>query len=234
MEDVTDILQLIHGAGYWRVHLRPSVFHSAQIRSKDDCLSLINHSAISTEGWRYPIINGRTSEEGADWIAEAANTSVFIEYWRFYQSGQFIHHLALREDHMRRLNLFHPQFFAPSENRRYLAITSTICMLTDVIEFAARLAYRQILTPRAVINIELNNMAGRELVYMQPGRQLPASFWFKDEIVSVGGTYEPEQLIGKAADVAIQLSLELFKKALWEPPRTLIVDDQARYTANRR
>jgi hypothetical protein len=230
----TEILQLIHSAGYWRVRIRASVFHPAQLRDKNDCQRLILQSAIATEGWQYPIASGRLTEQGPDWIGEAANISVFIDYWRFYQSGQFIHHLAIREDHMVRTNLFNPHFFVPGENKKYLAVTASICMLTDIIEFASRLAYRDVLAPRAVIDIELHKMAGRELTYLMPGRRLPRSFWFKDEVVSLGGEYKPEDLISRPADIAVELSMMLFNRAGWEMPRALITEDQGRYTAYRR
>jgi hypothetical protein len=174
------------------------------------------------------------TEQGTDWIGEVANISTFIEYWRFYQSGQFIHHLALREDHMGRLRLFHPQFFIPGKDKKYLAVTAAVCMLTDIVEFASRLAYREVLVPKAVIGVELHKMAGRELTYMMPGRRLPGSFWFKDEVVNLGGTYETDDLIGRPGDIAVDLSMALFNKAKWEAPRTLIIEDQERYTANRR
>ena len=107
-------------------------------------------------------------------------------------------------------------------------------MLTDIVEFAARVAYRGVLAPRAVIGIELHKMAGRELTYMVPGRRLPGSFWFKDEVVDLEGEYEPEDLIGRPGDIALDLSMTLFNRAGWEAPRTLISEDQNRYAASRR
>jgi hypothetical protein len=229
-----EILDLAHSEGYWRVNIRPSVFHPAQLRDKNDCQRVIWQSAVTTDGWQYPITSDRVTEEGRDWIARAANISNIVEYWRFYQSGQFVHHVALREDHMGRAGIFHPQFFVPAEGRKYLAVTASIHMLTDIVEFAARLAYREVLDPRAVVDIELHKMAGRELTYMMPGRRLPESYWFKDDIVSLGGEYEPKDLIARPGDIAIDLSLRLFNSAGWDAPRTLISEDQNRYTANRR
>jgi hypothetical protein len=234
VEKTTELLRLIHSHGYWRVRLRPPAFHQARLKDKDQCRSVVYQTAIATEGWHFPILNDTPYDEGSDWIAGAANSSVFIEYWRLYQSGQFIHHLALREDHMGRLGLFHPQFFMPGEGRRYLTVTASVCMVTDIVEFAARLAYKGILVPSAVVGIELHAMAGRELTYMVPGRRLPGSFWFKDDIVRLEGVYSTEELIGRPLEIATILSLELFKKTGWEAPRSLVADDQSRYTATRR
>lgn len=48
-----EILQLVHSEGYWRVRIRPSIFHPAQLRDKDDCQRVIRQSAVTTEGWQY-------------------------------------------------------------------------------------------------------------------------------------------------------------------------------------
>ena len=91
-----------------------------------------------------------------------------------------------------------------------------------------------VLVPRAVVGVELHKMAGRVLTYMVPGRRLPGSFWFKDEVVDLEGEYEPEDLIGRPGDIALDLSMTLFNRAGWEAPRTLISEDQNRYAASRR
>lgn len=234
MGNSDSILNLIHSLGYWRICLRPPNFQKARLRDKDHCQSVVYQAAVSTEGgWQYPVVNYPPYESGPDWVSGSANISTYIEYWRFYQSGQFIHHLALREDHMGRLALFNPQVFIPGEGKQYLGITSSICMITDIIEFAARLSYNQILTPRAVIKIEMHSMAGRELTYMTPGRRLPKSHWFRDEVIHLEHTYSSEQLVGQARDIAIDLSIELFTKADWIAPRSLVEEDQRRYTITR-
>ena len=77
-------------------------------------------------------------------------------------------------------------------------------------------------------------MCIRDSTYMVPGRRLPGSFWFKDEVVDLEGEYEPEDLIGRPGDIALDLSMTLFNRAGWEAPRTLISEDQNRYAASRR
>jgi hypothetical protein len=158
----------------------------------------------------------------------------FIEYWRFYQSGQFVHHIAIKEDHMGRLGLFHPQFFVPGEGRKYLAITSTLCMVTDIMEFGARLAYRNVLAPAATVQIELHGMAGRQLTFMTPDRRLPESHWFKEEMVQLRQAFTRDEIIGRSAEIAVDLTSDLLSKAGWAAPRALLLDDQARYTERRR
>lgn len=233
MENPAELLKQIHKSGYLRVHIRPTEFHAARLRDTTHCHSVILQAAVATNGWQYPIVMDTVDERGPDWIAGKANLDYLIEYWRFFQSGQFVHHLALREDHWGPLGIYHPQFFVPAKDRKYLSVTQAISTVTDIIEFGARLAYRGVLVPRALLSIEFHGMAGRELTYMTPGRRLPASFWFQDESVRLEGSYKVEELIGRPREIAIQLSGDLFKRAGWDAPATLVADDQSQYTANR-
>ena len=188
--------------------------------------------SVSTQAtWHYPALNDSPYDEGADWIAGGAEISAFIEYWRFYQSGQFIHHLALREDHMARLNLFAPNFFVPAEGKKYLNVSLGVCMIADIVELAVRLALKGILIPSATISIQLYDMAGRELTYMVPGRRLPDSYWFKTQRVNLEHQYGTDEIIGRSPDIAVDLSSELLRQAGWDAPRPLIVDDQSRRLA---
>jgi hypothetical protein len=232
--DTENLLALIHGNGYWRVLLRPPIFEQARLRDKAHCLSVVHQASVASEGWQYPIVGHAPSDEGPDWVGGGANVMTFIEYWRFYQSGQFVHHIATKEDHMGRLGLFHPQFFVPGEGRKYLAITSTLCMITDIVEFAARLAYRNVLVPSAALQIELHDMAGRQLTYMAPSRRLPGSYWFKEETVQLKQAFKTDDVIGRAAEIAVELTSELFSRAGWAAPGALLIEDQARYTERRR
>jgi hypothetical protein len=227
-------LGLIHGDGYWRVLLRPSIFQPARLRDKSQCLSVVHQSSIDLAGWHYPIVGNDPSDEGADWVGGGGRAMTLIEYWRFYQSGQFVHHIAMREDHLARSGLYHPQFFVPREGQKYLAITSTVCMITDVVEFASRLAYRNVLAPSGTLLIELHGMASRQLIYMDPSRRLPESHWFKDERVQLNQVFTREEIIARPAEIAVDLAGELFGKAGWTAPRALLIEDQGPYTQHRR
>jgi hypothetical protein len=232
--DTKDLLALIHEEGYWRVLLRPSMFQPARLRDKAHCLSVVHQSSIDLEGWHYPIVGHAPSDEGADWVGGGGKAMAHIEYWRFFQSGQFVHHIAMREDQIARLGLHHPQFFVPREGQKYLAITSTICMITDVVELASRLAYRNVLAPSGTLQIELHAMAGRQLTYMDPTRRLPEGYWFKDETVELKQDFTRDGIIARPAEIAVELSGELFGKAGWTAPRALLVEDQNRCIEHRR
>lgn len=232
--DTAGLLALIHGNGYWRVLLRPPAFQPARLRDRAHCLSVVHQSSVDLSGWHYPIVGHGPSDEGPDWVGGGGSAMAFIEYWRFFQSGQFVHHIATREDHMARLGLFHPQFFVPGEGKRYLAITSTLFMITDIMEFAARLAYRNVLAPAGTVQIDLHGMAGRQLTFMTPDRRLPESHWFKEETVQLKQSLSRDEIIGRPAEIAIDLTIDLLGKAGWAAPRALLSDDQARYTERRR
>ena len=234
MADFNDVLEIVHSEGYWRVVLRPTQFHKARLRDKAHCQRAVYNAAVGSASGHYPTLVDRPTDEGTDWIGTGVNVLTVIEYWRFFQSGQFVHHIATKEDHMGRLGLWHPQFFVPGEGRRYLAITATVHLLTDLLEFAARLAYGEILVPSASLTIEINRMDGRQLTFMMPGRRLPEVYWFKDDRIELTRALAAENLIGRSDEIAIELATDLFSRAGWNAPWAILAEDQRRYKENRR
>ena len=95
------LLAKVHTHGYWRVVIRPSSFDPKRIPSLGDCWEAVEACTVSLRGWNYPHIDRRPElrANGSDWIASGADFMGSIEYWQLFQSGQFVHHFAFREDH---------------------------------------------------------------------------------------------------------------------------------------
>lgn len=97
--DPEALLAKIHGAGYWRIAIRQSRFEGLRITSLAKCWEIMEGTVVSLRGWNYPHVSDRDRVWGQDWIGSGADFRGNIEYWQFFQSGQFVHHLAIREDH---------------------------------------------------------------------------------------------------------------------------------------
>ena len=87
--------------GYWRVIIRPTIYKEDLIFSLDKCKEIIEHSRVNLRGWSYPHI-GRSGikvagDNSVDSFCDWPIGSMF-EYWRFYQTGQFVHYFSMRED----------------------------------------------------------------------------------------------------------------------------------------
>ena len=92
----------------------------------------------------------------------------YIELWRMYQSGQFLHYLALREDWKE----------LPSEGswkapKKALSIIGTVYQLTEVYEFLFRLTQAKIYDEGVQVSISLNNSYERQL-WMADTRRVPS------------------------------------------------------------
>src|SRR5829696_6596341 len=84
----------IHDTGYWRVLIHPTVFEGSRIPTLADCWRIVEESRVSLRGWDYPHVDPAQQLRGDDWVQSGAAWANHVELWRFYQSGQFVHHFA--------------------------------------------------------------------------------------------------------------------------------------------
>src|SRR5438477_12026082 len=84
---------------HWRVNMRPLPFEPERIPSLSAGFELIQSTKLSLRGWDYPHLSHKPHQRGTgkSWIAAWSDFMNHVEYWRFYQSGQFLHLAAVRE-----------------------------------------------------------------------------------------------------------------------------------------
>ena len=84
---------------HWRVNLRPSEYLPELIPTLSQCFEIIQQTKVHLRGWDYPHLSTRNTERasGSNWIASWTPFMNHNEYWRFYQSGQFLHLFSVRE-----------------------------------------------------------------------------------------------------------------------------------------
>ena len=94
----TDILDEIRSGPHWKVVVRPQSFEPERIATLGDCLSAVWDSQVRLRGWPYPYLD-ENLERGEDWLASCVETfEERREYWRFFQSGLFVHYFGFWED----------------------------------------------------------------------------------------------------------------------------------------
>ena len=91
----TPVLEYPH----WRVNFRPNDYKEDLIPTLSKCFDTIEKNKLSLRGWDYPHLSRRDTEreQGNNWVASWSAFMGHYEYWRFYQSGQFIHLFSVRE-----------------------------------------------------------------------------------------------------------------------------------------
>jgi hypothetical protein len=151
LEDLDDQVRDISSTLHWRITLSPKSYNHGLLNSIEDCTNLIEKNRIKIESSSYPRKPMKQSHsiQGSNWIGSQnrfdLNSSHYrYEYWRLYQSGQFINISKTWGD--------------PSNNIiNYSEIESTV---KDVLGFSKKLCQEEIYDKGVTIRIELNNVKG--------------------------------------------------------------------------
>jgi len=238
-----EIIQKITKKGYWKVILRPVSFKEKRIPTLEDCKEIINSSKVSLRGWDYPHIGG------IDKIRVAGNDSIHLtcdwkegghfEYWRFYQSGQFIHYFSMREDYrITKEELERLQGEFGTESTRFLSVISALYSTTEIFEFASRLAMKNIFGSCVEVIIELGNVKDRTLFFWDASRDLFTRYFcdFADEkdTIKFHKIIPKNELIVKSDKIALEAFAYILKMFNWENVKIdIFIEDQKKLLERR-
>jgi len=222
------VVAKIRSMGYWRVVIRPpeSEYQKDRVANILDLPRIIERSKVSLRGWDFPHID-RQSEIaiGSTFVDQAIDWEGYVEYWRFYQSGQFLHLDGLKEDWMGEAKMFpDPQPLQPGTR---LGVSSAMFRFTEIFEFASRLALTPAGSKTLVIQIDLNGLAGRSLWVDSPNHRR-----FSHQHTASVNTFQHEQeyrtedLASTAWDLALPPAIELYRRFGWDVTLGMVRDLQ--------
>ncbi len=128
---------------HWEVVIRPSwIPEQPRVDTLNACWSVVNNARVRSNGWEYPDIRMDRQNE-ADWVGATHTSGLYVESWRFSQSGVFVHAFPIWDDiSMRGPKLDHwrwilPKGFVPE---RFLDLDYALRMFTHIFRFASKLA----------------------------------------------------------------------------------------------
>lgn len=222
------LLDKIHSRAYWRVLIRPSEFDSGRIPSLGQCKEIVEKSHVLLRGWDYPHFEDKDIRPGDEWIELGCDwEGRHLEFWRFYQSGQFVHHFTAIEE-------FHQLTRTPAP-QRYMLVLNVLYTVTEIFEFAARLARHGVLRPGGEVSIRLHDMRDRELTHQDLRRSLGfGPYVSKLEQIGYEATPIQERLLGAAPELAIDAANAIFERFEWfNPPRDVLVEEQRKFLERR-
>jgi hypothetical protein len=223
------LLDTIRSRGYWRINFQPLI-KAVKILQLAKCKELVEANAVKLRGWNYPVFIYGNNKEGAIEPADNyyrcwVNVGVHKELWRFYQSAQFIHYLALREDWSKEggrddLNL------TPGSS---LGVSgSTIYQITEVMLFLSRLMQAGIYDEGVRVSITLENTEGRKL-WLEDDRRVPFSYPRVTAAKSIPfeKVYEKQQIMSDPSEAAFEIVMHIFERFGWDnPPVDTVKQDQ--------
>jgi len=218
------VLDRIRSHGYWRVNFQPMTA-TRKLKSLGDCQDIVRRNALNLRGWDYPHypldadadtgihLEKTYCEAWIDWLE-------FKELWRMYESGQFIHYVALWEDWRAEAAVT-----AGGDGQvSRLSVVGAIYRLTEIFEFASRLARDSegIYANGVRINVSLRHTANRALWLEEPlGLPLMRTYRCRQEQVDLESReYLPDKLLQTSKADAFAATVYLFQNFGWSAPNT--------------
>ncbi len=235
------VLQFPH----WRVIFRPTEYNEQLIPSLGKCYDVIEKNKLSLRGWDYPHLSTRDTErgQGNNWVASWSDFMSHYEYWRFYQSGQFIHLFGVREataaDWRKKLeseirsHLSHMPNVDWQKVPGFISIINFIYSVTEIHEFAARLCQAQIYSGTINIIIELKGIKG--YVLTAPWERAWHNYYAASEdVLKNSNSYESDKLVATSKETAMNTIIWFFERFGWlNPPASMISQDQDKFLKGR-
>jgi hypothetical protein len=209
-----EFIDIIKSRGYWRINFQPTG-EPSKLTLKE-CEDLIDKNSVKLRGWYYPFYgHGSADNHGIEnrqgfkqgWI----DSGEFREFWRMYQSGQFLSYSAVQEDWMTAevQGRFSDKELEPM---KYLNFVGSLTMyITEVIEFLTRLNRSGLYQEGVLVSIALHNTKGRELSSFDAFRRLSFPRVTQEDPILFERSYTPTELQQAAKDLAIEPIVHYFE-----------------------
>lgn len=229
----------------WRVVIRPADFVRERIPTLSACWDLVERSTVKLRGWSFPFIGQDSSKRinGNTWIGHSVQFGGHVEYWRLYQSGQFVFLGAIREvtskdwdAKLRRESLQHFGRFSPQEIAKipgFISLVNAIYTITEYLEFAGRLCEKGAYSGPVDITIELHEIAGFVLT-TEPMRAWWLDHQCSSDSLSRTWNIASAELIATRSSLALDILVWFFERFGWmEVSVNVLRDEQQQFLAGR-
>lgn len=228
----------IKEAPHWRVTIRPGTHVEERIKTLGECWRLVETSRVSLRGWDYPHLDYDRCQYGNNWVASWDEYEHHREYWRFYQSGQFLHLFSFREDHYEEKAEAKAKSDAPALRRHspsgYLDVISALWTITEIFEFAARLSQKADFGDAVSVAIHMVDAKDRALHASDPGRDFSRPYMAAEQTIGREWTVSTRELLGGAADLSLNAAGWFFERfQLTDLPRQVLANDQRKLLERR-
>jgi hypothetical protein len=200
---------------HWEVIIHPTKYESELIDSLKACFDLVEQTKVRLRGWDFPHLSHLPQERlrGNDSVGSWALFLGEVEYWRLYQTGQFIHLHALEEAistewrertrEMTRNSLSHRSDIDWSKVPGFISYLNCLYRLTEIFEFAARFCEKGVWKGSLSLSIHLKGIQGF-VIAMDPRRN-NIDYWVASENV-IGRTWELEtaELVADGKELSLR------------------------------
>ena len=235
---MSTILEDIKKKGYWKIRIIPGSARQDRF-SMSKLRDLIGVCKVRLRGWDYPHLDPEHTRNFSEYLQSYCQFLEHYEIWRFYKSGQFIHYFSMKEDWIDQIRIHEILKYYSNESdidpdRKGLSILSTLYSLSEIYEFAVRLASKDVLGSELTISIDLFGLTNRQLFFFDSDRDLFYSYISEEEHFSFQRNLNKDDLISSASELALENFLELLHVFQWNDPSLDLFQEEQRKFLQRR
>lgn len=232
-----ELIKEIKSLGYWRVEIRSAEYQPKRLTTCEGMQSLLSSATVSLRGWPYPYYEVKETSYNGQWLEGKVAWERYREYWRLYESGQWIHFAKLPIAGVPREELFRNMLPLPPEHAGYIYVRGGILFtLTEIFHFAAGLAQGGILSPMAFLSVQLHNTKNYMLVESFD-RFFPFRYVNKwDTPITYEQSLPASELSAVADKEALEFAIKVFSVFGWVPAEAAVrnfVEDQKKLIERR-
>ena len=207
---------------HWRINFRPDQFNKELIPTLGKCLEIIQKTKLSLRGWDYPHLSRENQREyGNSWISSWSDFMGHNEYWRFFQSGQFIHLYSVREatkpDFKNHVKSRFPQIDW-AKVPGFLSILNFVYTATEIFEFAARLCESGVYEGGLTVDIRIKGIKGFILIFTDWDRDVDDYYSAGTNELGHSWNIETSVLIAESSKHSLNAIAWFFERFGWLPP----------------
>jgi schlafen family protein len=228
----TILLNKIKSRGYWQISFQP--LRVGSLEKLADCKEVVESSQVRL-GWSLPWIPRRNDDieriHPSDRCYEAeSELGSRKEFWRMFQSEQFIMYNALTEDWYED-DTFRKDLVERYPTGKFVTLfSSVIHLITQCFTFAERLAKKGLYQDGLRITMTLNKTRGRRLIIDSLDR-LP----FREpkitmaSVIAVDKDYSLEQITQESMTMANEFILKTLDFFAFHPAKEQVLNDQIKF-----
>ena len=225
----------IRSKGHWAIVIHPDTYQ-AKRADLSELETIINRTRVQLRGWDFPHFGGtdpikhrmRSITCSPDW-------QYYRESWRLYQSGQFTYLIGLHEDWLDRTERSWGPPAHLMERGPLLGVGDSLFRMTEIFEFARRLAVTPLGDEAMHVKVEVHGLEGRMLWVDNPNR-FPMEREHRAEIHTfvMEERIPTAQLVAESRSLAADWARELFTRFGWSPPIEMLrgQQDELRWQAS--
>jgi hypothetical protein len=213
-----ELISDIKSLGYWRIEFRSTEYKARRITTRASMEALVSKASVSLRGWPYPYYEtGKTAFPGGQWLEGRIMWGNYREYWRLYESGQWIHYARVYGAGEKREEVFKGRSPLPPVHEGYIHVRGLLFTLTEMFQFAVGISQSGILDPTAYLSVQLHNTKDY-MLYESFDRFFTDRYVNPTDVpIMFEQTLPVNELLASANQMALDMAIKVYSVFNWTP-----------------